>query len=94
MSDTTTVPIPVDLANVVTDSPESRDLPRWALEAFVLEAVRERLLTTGEAGEHLGLGYFQTEAFLKARGVPVELTDEEYAADKADLLAIVAESRL
>ncbi|MBV9937073.1 MAG: hypothetical protein JO150_01105 [Acidobacteriaceae bacterium] len=39
-------------------------LSRWGWEALVLEAVREGLLSRGQAGELLGLGFHEREAFL------------------------------
>ena len=51
----------------------------------MLEGVREGLLSTGEAGEFLGLGYFQVEGFLQDRGIPVVRNEDDRNRDQADL---------
>ena len=89
----TTIRIPARLTQALAESLGETPLARWAIEAMVVEGVREGRLSTGEAGEFLGLGYFQAEAFLKAKGVSAALSDEEFAEDQADLREIVARAR-
>ena len=89
----TTIEVPAGLTEALSESLGETPLARWAVEAMVVEGVREGLLSTGEAGEILGLGYFEAEAFLKAKGVPVVLSDVEFAQDQADLREIVARSK-
>lgn len=86
----TTIRVPASLTAALTDSLGETALARWAVEAMVVEGVREGRLSTGKAGEILDLGYFQTEAFLKDRGVPLVLSNEEFAQDQADLREIAA----
>ena len=90
---TTSVPIPPTLGQAIVDELGAEALSRWGLEALVLEGVREGMLSTGEAGELLGMGYFETEGFLKAKGVPLLLSTEEFERDQADLREIMALSR-
>ena len=89
----TPIEVPTGLTEALAQSLGDTPLARWAVEAMVVEGVREGRLSTGEAGGFLGLGYFQAEAFLKARGVPAALSDEEFAQDQADLREIVARSK-
>ncbi len=88
----TTIAFPASLTQALAESLGESALPRWAVEALVLEGVREGLLSTGEAGEFLGLGYFQTEAFLKDKGVSLVVSDADFEQDQADLREIVARS--
>ncbi len=44
----------------------------------------------GQVGEMLGLGYWQTEAFLNDRGVPVNYSAADLDADNATLDKILA----
>ena len=50
-----TITVPESLSAAVEEGLGNVDLPRWALEAMVLEALRERLITRGYGGEILGL---------------------------------------
>ena len=82
----------MSLTETLAESLGEAALPRWAIEALVLEGVREGLLSTGEAGEFLGLGYFQAETFLKDKGVSLVVSDADFDRDQADLREIVARS--
>ncbi len=87
----TTVEIPTAVSEAVAEGLGAAGLgaaafPRWALEAVVLSAVGENLLTTEAAADALGLGYHETLALLKRRGVPLDLSDEDRARDREDLL--------
>jgi predicted HTH domain antitoxin len=63
-----------------------------AVEALVLAAVGQRMLSTGHAAELLGLGYFETLALIKKRGVPNLTTEEDLAVDHADLKEMFPDS--
>jgi len=69
------------------------DLSRLVTESLVLEFVRRGLLSIGEAGGLLDLGYFETERLLKERGIPLVLTEKEFEQDQADLAQIVERQR-
>lgn len=88
-----TFPLPNALQTALTARFGPEGLSTWGVEAMVLQGVREGFFSVGEVGEILGLGYFQAEAFLKAKGVPVVLSDEEFENDQADLREIVARSK-
>jgi len=59
-------------------------LSRWGWEALVLEAAREGLLSRGTAGELLGLGFHEREAFFARRGLTYDLSEEELQRERAD----------
>ena len=59
-------------------------LSRWGWEALVLEAVREGLLSRGQAGELLGLGFHERETFFAQRGLTYDLSEEEFGRERAD----------
>lgn len=86
MITTITIEVPAPLTEELGEAA----MPRWALEALVLEGVREDILSVGEAGQILGLGYFQAEAFLKEKGVPVLMSDEDFERDQSDLRTIMS----
>ena len=77
---TATIEIPPTLTEALAESLGAGALPKWGLEALVLSAVGQGLITTGHASELLGLGYFETLALLRARGVPNKMTEEEFEA--------------
>ena len=62
-----------------------RSLSRWGWEALVLEAVREGLLSRGQAGELLGLGFHEREAFFAQRGLTYDLSEEDLQHERADV---------
>ena len=80
----TTIQMPASLTAAVSGRGPA-DPARWGLEALVAEGVREGLLAARDAGELLGLGYFETEAFLREKGVPAEYTHEDAEEDRDHL---------
>lgn len=90
MNGAATLEIPLALSEAFAEGGRAPDFQRWALEALVLAAVGDNLLSTGQAAESLGLGYFETLALIKARGVPVTIDEEEFELDQADLRKISA----
>ena len=71
MPSTLQITLPESLQDVLASRLASEDqLPRWVLEAVVIEAYRERLLSRGKLGELLGLSFQEREDLLSARGVP------------------------
>lgn len=85
---TCTIEIPPSLGSAVAGRRGEPDLPRWGLEALVTSAVGEGLISTGQAAELLGLGYFQTLALLKAKRVPHPGTTDDLRRDREDLAAM------
>ena len=59
-------------------------LSRWGWEALVLEAVREGLLSRGQAGELLGLHFHEREAFFAQRGLTYDLSEDELRRERVE----------
>ena len=87
MSVAITVP---DALKVALEEGGAIDFSKWALEAIVLEAVREGCVTRGEGGELLGLGFHEREAFYASRGVTYDLSDKEREHERADMARVFA----
>lgn len=85
MSATLSVEVPEELRRILAERPGEAELPRWALEAIVLEAVREGILSRGRGGELLGLGFHEREALYARRGLVYSYDAEELAAEGRDL---------
>ena len=77
------VQVPEPLRSVLLGKVNS--LSRWGWEALVLEAVREGLLSRGQAGELLGLGFHEREAFFAHKGLTYDLSEEELGRERADV---------
>jgi predicted HTH domain antitoxin len=79
--------VPIELPEDIARQLEAawRNVPRRVLEAVALEGYRSGALTRGQAGQLLGLSFWEIEAFLKKRQalLPYDQTDLE--ADRADL---------
>ncbi len=65
---------------------------RHVMEDAAIEGYRAGRLSHRQVGEMLGLDYWQTEAFLKERGVPVNYSAADLDADNATLGKILARS--
>ena len=89
-SPATTLKIPSTLSTAFSEGRRAADFQRWALETLVLAAVGDNLVSTGQAAELLGLGYFETLAWIKEKGVPHKMSEEEFDLDQADLQRISA----
>ena len=70
------ITLPDSLTSALEEGLGEVDLPLWALEAMVLEALREGLITRGHGGQLLGLGFYEREAFYARRGIVYDLDDE------------------
>jgi len=55
------------------------------LEILALEGYRSGELSRGQVSELLGIGFDETEAFLKKHGADLGLTMEEFEQDSANL---------
>jgi hypothetical protein len=72
--------IPEDLGRRIAADPG--ELPRAALEALALEAIRSGKLTVSQARCMLGIpSRYDMDGFLKAHGVFLELTLEDVRKD-------------
>ncbi len=65
---------------------------RHVMEDAAIEGYRAGRLSQRQVGEMLGLDYWQTEAFLSERGVPLNYSAADLAADRATLDKILARS--
>ncbi len=65
---------------------------RHVMEVAAIEGYRAGRLSHRQVGELLGLDYWQAEAFLKGRGVPLNYSAADLEADKATLEKILAPS--
>lgn len=64
---------------------EGPQCTRRHLEILALEGYRSGELSRGQVSELLGIGFDETEAFLKMHGADSGLTVEELEQDSADL---------
>ena len=63
---------------------------RRALEMLALEGYRSCELSRGQVGKLLGIGYYETEEFLKKNRAFIEYTKEEYEQSQAALEKLLA----
>ncbi len=59
-------------------------LERHVVEALVIEGYRSGRLSQRQAGRMLGMDYWQSEAFLQSRRVPLNYDGQELASDGKD----------
>ena len=59
---------------------------------MLCKGYRAGRLSHRQAGQMLGLDYWQAEAFLKERGVPLNYSAADLQADTATLARILADS--
>lgn len=77
------VNMPDSVARQWGDTPQA--IARHLVEDAVIERYRSGRLSQRQVGEALGLDYWQTEAFLRERRVPVNYSVADLAADEAAL---------
>ena len=65
---------------------------RHVMEDAAIEGYRAGRLSQRQVGAMLGLDYWQTEAFLKERGVPLNYSAADLEADNTKLDRILAHS--
>lgn len=75
-----TIELPEGVADAFGKTAEARQ--RTVLEDSAIEAYREARVTQRQVGEILGLDYWQTEAFLLKRGVPLNYGVAELEEDR------------
>jgi predicted HTH domain antitoxin len=78
-----TVNMPDQLARQWGDTPDA--VARHVIEDVAIEGYRAGRISHRQVGEFLGLDYWQTEIFLKERGVPVNYSSADLDADNATL---------
>lgn len=75
--------MPDSVARQWGDTPQA--IGRHLVEDAVVERYRSGRLSQRQVGEALGLDYWQTEAFLRERQVPVNYSVADLAADEVAL---------
>ena len=85
-----TVKMPDQIARQWGDTPDA--VGRHVMEDATVEGYRAGRLSHRQVGELLGLDYWQSEAFLKERGVPVNYSAADLEADNATLDKILGRS--
>lgn len=85
-----TVELPDQVARQWGETPDAISLHFW--QDAAIEGYREGRLSHRQVGELLGLDYWQTEAFLEGRRVPLNYSVADLAADRATLAKILAPS--
>ena len=85
-----TVELPDQVARQWGDTPHA--VGRHVLEDAAIERYRAGRLSHRQVRDLLGLDYWQTEAFLKERGVPLNYSAADLDADRATLDQILARS--
>ena len=78
-----TVDLPDQVARQWGETPDA--VGRHVLEDVAIEGYRTGRLSHRQAGQMLGLDYWQTETFLRERGVPQNYTAADLEADNATL---------
>jgi predicted HTH domain antitoxin len=85
-----TLELPDQVARQWGETPNA--VGRHILEELATEGYRAGCLSHRQVGQILGLDYWQTESFLKERGVPMNYTSADLEADNAALARILAHS--
>lgn len=85
-----TVELPDHVARQWGDTPDA--VGRHVLEDAAIERYREGRLSHRQVGDLLGFDYWQTESFLKQRGVPLNYSPADLDADRVTLDKILARS--
>jgi predicted HTH domain antitoxin len=85
-----TVEMPDQVARQWGETPNA--VGRHVMEDAAIEGYRAGRLSQRQVGAMLGLDYWQTEAFLNERGVPLNYSAADLAADNATLEKILAHS--
>jgi hypothetical protein len=84
------VELPDQVARQWGETPDA--VGRHVLEDAAIEGYRAGRLSQRQLGTMLGLDYWQTEAFLQERGVPLNYSTADLEADNATLDKILAHS--
>jgi predicted HTH domain antitoxin len=84
------VSMPDPVARQWGDTPQA--IGRHVVEDAVIERYRAGRLSQRQVGEALGLNYWQTEAFLQGRGVPLNYSVADLEADAVTLEKILPRS--
>jgi len=78
-----TMEMPDQVARQWGETPDA--VGQHVMEDAAIEGYRAGRLTQRQVGAMLGLDYWQTETFLKERGVPLNYSVADFAADQVTL---------
>jgi predicted HTH domain antitoxin len=70
---------------------ELGDLPRAAKQALAIEGYRAGAFSLGHLAEGLGISTYEAEGLLKQRGIYLEQSEEELAAERAMLSRVLGQ---
>lgn len=73
--------IPDGMAQLLLGDRSGEEMPRWAMEAILVEAVREGRISRGYFRDLLGLGFTESEELLASKGVVYDLSFDELGSD-------------
>jgi predicted HTH domain antitoxin len=85
-----TVNMPDEVARQWGDTPEA--VSRHIVEDAAVEGYRAGRLSQRQVGEVIKLDYWQTEAFLRERGIQINYSAADLEGDRATLQRIFARS--
>lgn len=85
-----TLKLPNAIARQWGDSED--EVGRHVIESAAIEDYRAGCLSHRQIGEMLGLDYWQTETFLKERGIPLNYSATDQEADSATFEKILPRS--
>ena len=85
-----TVELPDEVARQWGNTPDA--VGRGDMEDTAIEGYRVGRVSQRQVGEMLGLDYWQTEAFLKDHGVPLNYSPADAEADAVTLAKMLPDS--
>ena len=85
-----TVKMPDEVARQWGETPD--DVGRHVMEDAAIQAYQAGRISHRQVGEMLGLDYWQAEAFLRERAVPIKYSAMDLEADNAALDKILGPS--
>ncbi len=78
---TVNVSLPAELGFILETHQSVASIPRWALEAILIEAVREGRISRGYFREVLKLSFHESEELLASKGVKYDFSADEILRD-------------
>jgi len=73
--------VPDTVAALFAGERTGEEMPRWAMEAVLVEAVREGRISRGFFRDVLELGFTESEELLASKGVVYDMTADELEQD-------------
>ena len=86
MAATIKIPVPESFEAILKAGvSDGSHLERWSLEALVIEAFREGIISRGKIGELLDLPFHERESWLKKKGVSYQVDIADLKSDRETL---------